>query len=184
MKREILYPCFLKLTQMTEDYFWKNIFEDMAYGICPYGISIHNGILYSNIKEKQFSYSFMNKSYDDMFKTIIHHFKTKLNIATSGEYAAIRETLEQNLGISKYRTWKEIRKKNIRNILIINYVLNLSRQYQLKLSQTQKLLNLFFLGFAFKIISNDDVIYDPQTQSVSEIRGISYDEIKKCKLTM
>jgi hypothetical protein len=169
---------------MTEDYFWKNIFEDMAYGICPYGVSIHNGTLYSNIKEKKFSYSFMNKSDDDMFKTIMHHFKSKLNISTSGEYAAIRETLEQNLGISKYKTWKEIRKKNIRNILIINYVIRLSKQYQLKLAQTQKLINLFSLGFAFKIITNDDVVYDFTTQCVSEIHGISYDEIKKCKLSM
>ena len=38
MKKEIIYPMFLRIASSMEDTFWKYIYEDLSYGKCPYGI--------------------------------------------------------------------------------------------------------------------------------------------------
>lgn len=170
MKRELLYPNFLLLMQMTEDYFWKNVFEDMAYGVSPYGTSMHNGTLYCNIKDKQFCYVFAGKPQQEVFDTLLHYFRTKLSLTPGREYTTVREAMEQQLQLRNYTSWKEIRKKNIRNILIVNYVLQFAKRCGFTMLQTQKLMNIVSVGFAFKFISNDDIVYDAETQRVLDIQ--------------
>jgi hypothetical protein len=159
MKKEILYPCFLRLVAEVEDYFWKNIFEDMAYGVCPYGTFIHQGTLYCNMKDKKISFHFLNKPSDEIRDTILDYFRTKLNINTTKEYASIRTHIEASLSIDHYQSWKEIRKKNIQTILIVNYALSLAKQLNLTTPQTQKVLKALFTAFTFKTIAKEDVQY-------------------------
>ena len=40
IKKDIVYPGFIECLQFTEDIFWENIFEDLAYGKTPYGTYI------------------------------------------------------------------------------------------------------------------------------------------------
>jgi hypothetical protein len=44
-KREIAYPVFLEACQYTEDAYWENIFEELAYGKAPYGTYISKDFL-------------------------------------------------------------------------------------------------------------------------------------------
>ena len=71
---EIIYPFFLQCTQYTEDKFWCNIFENLSYGICPYGVYIYNDYLSCNHKVYRFKYHLLNKEpknlYDDIFKLL------------------------------------------------------------------------------------------------------------------
>lgn len=171
MKKDILYPCFLRLVEIIDDYFWKNIFEDMAYGICPYGTYIHQGTLYCNIKDKKISYFFLNKPIDEMRDTILDYFRTKLNITTSKEYAVIRTQIESSLSMSKYSSWKDIRKRNLQTILLMNYALRLAQTHNWATFQTQRFLKSLFTAFTFKTISKDDVVYDSGTCSIETIKG-------------
>ena len=53
---KLIYPVFLKCCKFTTDNFWKFIFEDLAYGNCPYGTYIVKNYLCCNYKGKEFSY--------------------------------------------------------------------------------------------------------------------------------
>ena len=58
IKRDIIYPVFLKTIQYTEDIFWKDTFENLSYSICPNGSYISKGFLCSSVKGNEFVYKF------------------------------------------------------------------------------------------------------------------------------
>lgn len=176
MKRDILYPCFLRVLTTIDDYYWKNIFENMAYGVCPYGTFIHQGTLYCNIKEKQISYHFASKPDADIRDTLLHYFRTKLSIGTLSEFMAVRTAMENTLLLSNYTSWKDIRKKNIQTILLINYALHVGKKHNLNINQVQQLFKDICTGFTFKWIDKDDVVYDPTSCSILHIN-----RFKECK---
>jgi hypothetical protein len=61
IKREVIYPIFLKVMNITEDIFWKEIMEDLAYGVAPVGTYISKGVLCCNQSSKEFVYRFIDK---------------------------------------------------------------------------------------------------------------------------
>ena len=73
--KEILYPYFLECTKFTNgDNYWSSIFENLSYGICPYGIYIKNNNLCCNHKINKFRYSLLNKDSETLYKDIYKLF--------------------------------------------------------------------------------------------------------------
>ena len=56
IRKEILYPIFLECYNHSDDIYWQNIFEDLSYGISPYGTYFSKDYLCCNYKKKEFSY--------------------------------------------------------------------------------------------------------------------------------
>jgi hypothetical protein len=171
-KRILLYPLFLCLATLVTDYFWRNIFEDLSYGICPYGTYIREGTIYCNIKDKYFSYSFVGKPPDEVVATVIHLFKTKLSVTPSTEYVVEHETMEKALDLFQYKHWKDIKRKNIKDILLTNYIIARRMKEQLSLKKAQHLATELQLGFMFKTITNDDIVYDFTSGQIKYINGL------------
>ena len=70
MKREIIYSIFLECSDFCTDNYWKNIFEDLAYGQAPYGTYISKGFFCCNYKNKEFSYKIEKKDARKLFDDI------------------------------------------------------------------------------------------------------------------
>jgi hypothetical protein len=74
LKRDIIYPIFLKTVQYTEDSFWKDTFENLSYGICPIGSYISKGFICSSVKGKEFVFKFSDKDpqviYNEIFRLL------------------------------------------------------------------------------------------------------------------
>ncbi len=56
MPKELLYPCFLACTDYTDDNFWMNVFEELAFGVCPSSTYINKNYIISNTRGKEFVY--------------------------------------------------------------------------------------------------------------------------------
>ena len=95
VKRDILYPIFLKTIQYTEDNFWKDTFENLAYSICPSGSYISKGFLCSNIKGKEFVYKFIDKEPERIYNDIYSLLKLKLNIMSKNERSILLKEFEE-----------------------------------------------------------------------------------------
>ena len=54
---KLIYPIFLSCCEFSKDNFWKFIFEDLAYGNCPYGTYIVKNYICCNYKGKEFMYT-------------------------------------------------------------------------------------------------------------------------------
>jgi len=179
IKREIVYPIFLKTIQYTEDIFWKDTFENLSYSICPSGSYISKGFLCSSVKGKEFVYKFIDKEPSRIYEDIYKLLKEKLNIMSKNERGILlREFEEVEESIKKIRTcsWNEIKKKGTKDILFQNYLIQKKQEYELKSIQIKKLYNLINLCVILKSISNADIDY--QDGEIRNINGISFSKGK------
>jgi len=179
IKREIVYPIFLKTIQYTEDIFWKDTFENLSYSICPSGSYISKGFLCSSVKGKEFVYKFIDKEPSRIYEDIYKLLKEKLNIMSKNERGILLKEFEEvEESIKKIRTcsWNEIKKKGTKDILFQNYLIQKKQEYELKSIQIKKLYNLINLCVILKSISNADIDY--QDGEIRNINGISFSKGK------
>lgn len=173
MKKEILYPCFLRVVEYIQEqecgsYMWTYIFEDLAHGICPYGVSIHRGTIYCNLKGKELSYAFQHQPAQEIAAHLIKYFKHTMVLPMTAEYICLRENMQKVLELSC--SWKDIRQKSIRTTLLAQYVLALASTYQFTLAEARQLIRFYATGFTLKYITHDHVKYDALLHRIETIR--------------
>lgn len=131
IKREIIYPVFLDCCQYTDDIFWQNIFEELAYGKTSYGIYISKNFICCNQRKKEFSYKIENKEPQIIFNELYHIFKNKVGIQSHQEKLVNRKAfkqLEDETNQNIKNNWGSIKKKNMKELLIELYVYKNEKQ--------------------------------------------------------
>jgi hypothetical protein len=174
VKKEIIYPIFLECCEIINDTFWKNVFEDLAYGKCPYGTYINKDFFCCSYKNKEFSYKIEKKDPEILYNDIYSLLVKKLGLLSHKDKIEKRidfSNMEDE--IKEYRkSWSNIRKKNIKDLLLENYVINMKNIYSLTLKQARNLLSIIFVGMVFKVITTKDIIYEDGV--IKDINGISF----------
>jgi hypothetical protein len=173
-KREITYPVFLEACQYTEDAYWENIFEELAYGKAPYGTYISKDFLCCSYKRKEFSYKLEKKDARTVFEDVYNLLTNKLGLLSQ------REKLDKRKAFSEYedtikdsrQTWTDIRKKNIKELLIELYVVRMKKKHSLSLKQSRHLLSIITVALCFKVLTGDDICY--KDGQIASIEGIDF----------
>jgi hypothetical protein len=172
IKREIIYPIFLECCQFTDDKFWENVFEDLAYGKTPYGTYISKDFLCCSYKKKEFSYKIEKKLPKDVYNDVYDLLTNKLGLLSPLEKSKKRKIfkdIEEDITESR-KNWNDIKKKNIKELLIELYVTRMKNKHSLTLKQARYLLSIIFVGMIFKVITNKDVHYE--NGKIEHIDGI------------
>lgn len=169
VKKEILYPVFIHAAMCSSDAFWVSVFEDLAYGIAPLGAYFEHATLRSRLKGREFTFEFNNKEADTVFEELQYILRIKFKLVSQVDHRKHRESFTKNLERTRRNGWTDIKKKNIRNLLIENYVIEIKYKYGLSSKQTQKLLQKIMLGFYFKLIRPSQVIYDPVKNRIVDL---------------
>lgn len=174
VKKDIIYPIFLECCQYAEDNFWKNIFDDLAIGKTPYGTYINKDFLCCGYKDKEFSYKIEKKHSRKIYNDIYKLLKNKLGILSSKEKLKKRLSFHETEDRIKQsrKTWKDIRKKNIKDLLVERYVIDMKKKYTLSLKQTKYLLSVIFIGIVFKVFLTKDIHY--KDGKIIHIDGIQF----------
>ena len=174
IKKEIIYPIFLECCEFIEDSFWKNIFEDLSYGKCPYGTYISKDFFCCNYKNKEFSYKIEKKDTQQLYNDIYTLLVKKLGLLSHKD--KIKKKVDFNNienEIKEYRkSWSNIRKKNIKDLLIESYIIDMKNKHCLTIKQSRTLLSLIFIGMVFKVITVKDIVYE--NGCIKNIEGISF----------
>ena len=177
IKKDIVYPIFIECLQLTEDIFWENIFEDLAYGKTPYGTYISKDFLCCKYKKKDFSYKIERKDPKILYEEVYNLLANKLGLLSNTEKIKKKKMineLETNLRQSG-KNWVDIKKKNTKETLIELYVAKMKNKYSLSITQSRYLLSIIFVAMVFKVISNKDIEYENGV--IHNIKGIDF--IKK-----
>ena len=174
VKKEIVYPIFLECCEFIEDTFWKNVFEDLAYGKCPYGSYISKDFFCCNYKNKEFSYKIEKKDTQVLYNDIYDLLVKKLGLLSHKDKIKKKvDFVNIENSIKEYRkNWSNIRKKNIKDLLIENYVIDVKNKHALSIKQARNLLSLIFIGMVFKVITVKDIMYEDGV--IQNIEGISF----------
>ena len=143
-KKEIIYPIFLECCLYIENSTWRQIFEDLSYGICPYKCFINKGYLCCNVKNKNFIYKITSKKdpkeiYEDVKKLL----DEKLDIfGNNNKELEIIEQNNNNASTNIINKWSKIKKKNTREFLIHNFLVSIKKTYNIKKQDILKLARL------------------------------------------
>jgi hypothetical protein len=178
VKREIIYPIFLECVQYAQDVFWENVFEDLAYAKCPYGTYITKDFLTCSYKNKEFSYKIERKDPKVLYEDIYKLLTEKLGILSHKEKAQKRldfHELEKNIKESR-QDWASIRRKNIKDIMYVKYVIDAKTKYSLTTKQCKYLLSVILLSIMFKTITSKDIVY--KDDRIQQITGIEFSKGK------
>lgn len=171
----IEYPQFLKCISNCKDKFWENIFINLSYAKTPYGIFIKNDVIYYN-HNNSFKYLIntdidSNKLYSDIYNL----FTYKANIMSP-----IDKLKKKNNLLEKYsdtiKKWSDIKKKNVKDMLVELFVINSMKKNNLNLKTTKYLLNLIKNSISFKIIQSVDI--DLKDFRIKNINGITFSNKK------
>lgn len=169
IERDIVYPIFLECCNFTDNIFWENIFDNLAYGDSPYGTYISKDFLCCNYKNKKFSYKIENKKSSIIYTEVYNLLKNKLGLMSKLERNNKRLQMDNNLNIKK-ETWNSIKKKNIKSLLIEQYVIRMKNMYKLSIKKSKYLLSLIYICLLFKVVTNKDIIYE--NNLILDIKGI------------
>lgn len=179
-KKILIYPFLLKCCELTEDIFWRNVFEDLAYGYSPIGTFIYKDFLTCVLKGKECSYKIEEKESDVLYNEIYNLLCNKIGILSSIQQHNQKLLLDSQY-IDTNVNWSLIRKKNTKEFLIEKYVLKMKDQYELSIDQCKLLLSMIFLGIIFKTINIKNIYYvDGEIESIDFIQ-FSKGEVKYTK---
>jgi len=178
---ELIYPIFLEVCKYAdEDIFWKYVFEDLAYGRAPYGTYITKNFMCCNYKGKEFSYKIeITKQPEVLFDEIYNLLHTKFGLLSDKDKIKKRQIFDSvNDNKDWNNNWNSIKKKNIKNIIIENFIIKQKTKNLLSIKQARKLLSLIIIGIIFKTITSDDIDYE--NGQINDIDGIKFEEKKIC----
>lgn len=173
-QKEIIYPVFLECCQFATDMFWETIFEDLAYGKTPYGTYITKDFLCCSYKNKEFSYKIEKKDPQKMYNEVYNLLTNKLGLLSQQEKIKKRldfNAIEENIKDSR-QSWTSIRKKNVKDLLVEKYVIEMKIIHSLSLAQTRYLLSLIYIAMVFKVITAKDIVYE--NGKIEKIDGIDF----------
>lgn len=163
MYRELLYPIFMQVYLLCENVFWKSIFNDIAHGDMPYEIFIDDEYLYT----KDITYYYKDKPLKTLETDIINIYNS--TIFSTDEIEQLDALLYQ-----EFDSWRTIKKKSVKDVLIEKYILLMGRQFNIPMKKLQKIYKLIILAINFKIISNHDIHYNTGTHYIDKITGIDF----------
>ena len=158
-------------------FFWENIFEDLAYAKCPYGTYISKDFLCCSYRNKDFSYKIEQKDPNLIYTELYDLLSLKLGLLSQKEKVKKRKAfkdMEDDMKETR-RNWNDIKKKNIKELLIELYVTDMKNKHSLSLKQAKYLLSIIFIAMIFKVITSNDIVYE--NNRVQHIEGIDF--IKK-----
>jgi hypothetical protein len=172
--KEIIYPFFLECCKYTDDVFWENIFEDLAYGKPPFGTYITKGYLCCSYKNKEFSYKICRKDAKDIYDDIYGLLTQKLGIFSQKQKAQKKlafHEFEKNIKNSR-QDWCNIRKKNVKDAMYEKYVIDMKKIHNLSIKQCKYLLSMLSLSLIFKTITSKDITF--RDDKIESIEGIEF----------
>ncbi len=177
-KKEILYPFFLECCEFIEDNFWINVFEELSYGKCPYGTYITKNFLCCNFKGKEFSYKIdENKESKVIYSDIYNLFHNKLGLLSEKEKKQKLKNIEETTRIdneNKDKKWNSIKKKNIKDLIIDNFIIKSKKEFCLSQKQTEYLKSIITTAMLFKSITSKDIVFE--NFNIIGIKGIEFNE--------
>lgn len=176
---ELLHPVFLNCCRFAVDIFWKTLFEDLAYGITPYGTYIANDAIHCKAPNGSTVSTFIDhndaeKTYNDFYTILFEVMKIaspEQRIQAQNMFKMFEET-----SLSSRTRWVDIRKKNIKDVLIDIFVSKMKQEHELSLRSSVKLKTVIVSGLAFNTLDSSSI--HMEDGYIESIDGIEFEKNK------
>lgn len=172
---DIVHPIFLNCCRFTVDKFWENIFEDLAYGVTPYGSYIQNNTInYKSRAGVTISVIIYHDNPELTYKSVYDMFSNSMNISSPEQ--RINAQTSFKIFEDEYATnreiWSDIKKKNTKEILIDMFVVRMGKIHNIPIHETRRLRSKISTAILFRTIDSSDIIM--KGGEIESINGISF----------
>lgn len=162
-KKEIIYPILQECTELTTDEFWRQFYDDLSCGKSSKGVYISNGIIQTSNKRNGFTYSITDKAPEVIVKELHHLLTSFTSICSKKDMSKkkqIIKEIEDELDEYDKSKWTTIKRKNVRNMLMVNYAITLHKKYNLSWKATINAYKTIYNSFENKTHCSKDVTYE------------------------
>lgn len=161
-KREIKYPKLYECSQIEQDDYWKQFFENLSRGKSIKKLILNDSSLELVQKNKTICYIYKDKTPDVILTECKELIRQKLHIHSkrdivNNQYVWNTEQNELNT-LTQQDDWKKIRNKNMRYFLIMKYAIYMKHK---------KNLNWSVANILFKTIK--DAFYNIHTHKSGDV---------------
>lgn len=162
----ILYPFVLECCKDCKEPFIKTVFEEIAQGKAPSGTRITDDHMlvspFGSCNLAQPDYTQIMS----LINEVIRKGKKDLQNVLLRYYQNAEEKK------NSYTKWSDIRKKSVKMFLLEEYALTLQHKLGMSDNETRKFFESLLRALDLKTITTKDVVYDPNTHCVSQVRGV------------
>ncbi len=173
----IVHPIFLECSKLSVDKYYKQFYDNLAKGKSPHkNIYINGFTIVSSVAKKQlFSYCFENKSPSKIIVELYKLLMQNTNMSSTTDTEAKYKELDKCNNDEIVCRWKSIRKKNIKEQLILEYVIEQKKKKKLDANATRELHRLIKFGMFCKTQTSDSFEMN-ENGKIKKIHGIKYDK--------
>lgn len=178
----VVYDRFLACRDFTYDEFWKGVFYNCGCNKFPRDVRYDHvkNVLHAKYVRHGCAKSDVYDIPDDSHKlyTLLMHVFNEL-IGMRSEFDIQMsidelETLRKSIDISLDCEWKKLKPRTLRNQFIMTFASSQIEEHGLNPELARHLYNKIQLGFQFKKLSNDDVVYEKGV--IESISGLEFDD--------
>lgn len=159
---DVIYPILLECASQTKDGFWSRFYQDLSKGKSTKGIYISNGTIQTSNKRNGFSYCIIDKAPEVIISELHHLLTTHTSICSKEDLLKrkiIIKEIEDEFDEYDKGQWTQIKRKNIKLMLIIEYILRLKKKYDLNWNETINGLQTINLALENKTHTSKDINY-------------------------
>lgn len=141
----ISFPLFIPCVYVCNDIIWKDLFYSLANN------TQHKDVILTltTIEYKKYKFIYNDKAPYEIKKIIEKIYVKYFNYPRDTVYVSVQ----------RYGTWKMIRRRKEREILILNYILSIGKKLNISFNEQVKLFNRIQLAMTYGDINSDDVQY-------------------------
>lgn len=181
-EKPIVYPVFEQCAYITDDPYWKTIFNQCARGRFPRYFYYKNGLITwrkgNKIDRVLISESKTSEDAYDVYNISTDFFRLKAGMYSDIDRQRMKEEEEKRISerVLKDFTWANIKKSKIKELLITEYVEMLSNDYSLSQQEKIELITTIKTGFTLKWLKDVEM----EEGRIVAISGLDWNENTEC----
>jgi hypothetical protein len=179
-KRDVVHPLFLACKEHCPNEYWKGVFDDIAYGKYPKQIYVSGGMIQSSNKRKlSFCYSLKDKTPTVLVRDVIELLSNHTDLISNDEIKKKKDSNEQYKKDIWFQ-WKDIKRKHIKDILLMDYCMDLRKEYGWTMKKTSSVYQALTLriygGQLTEIRMHDQKILSIVGMEITEEGEVVFDK--------
>lgn len=170
-EKKVVHSVFEQCSKITDDPYWVSIFRDCARGKFPRGFGINNGLLTFRKGTKTDRTSLSVEPVEALSMAIIF-FKSKAGLMSKIDRKMMQKEEEERLLLSIDRDfqWKDIRREKVRDLLISEFVGEISTRHDFTENERRELMTTVKKGFILKHFDKANI--KMKDGKITEINGL------------
>lgn len=160
---EIQYPVLIECANIVSDSFWEQFYKDLASGKGSRGIYISNGIIQTTNKRSGFKYSIIGKTPEIIISELQKLFSRSTSLFSKKDTTKkknIIKEIKQELDNADSSKWSSIKRKQIKFLHIVNYVIRLREKHNFPKKNLEYNYKVIINAFETKTHTSKDVVFE------------------------